>query len=317
MHPVIVVGSIVMDHKWYPVGRLQLHDADYLLWQVERRHGGVGRNVAENLALLGLPVTLTGLSGTDDLARRIEAQLRAAGVRLAVVRAAGGVGRFDVHLDEAGQLERSRIRLPPEELLTWDALLEALPELGNASIVAVETGLAAPLIAELRDYTRQLDIRLLGMPTRLRDFGPRWPLVREMDILVLNEVEAAAMTGLQGGDLLTASAQVRKILAGGPSTVVLTRGSRGVVAASQEEPEPLHFPSRPVSCVDDTGAGDALTAGLAAALINTSDLVSAVGLGLEAAAVTVTCPFSACRKIRYLAKSVDVSRPEGPQHRRR
>jgi pseudouridine kinase len=305
--PVTVIGSIVMDYKWYPVGRLLRRHADYPLWQVQCRHGGVGRNVAENLALLGLPVVFAGLSGVDDLAERMEGQLRAAGVRLAVVRTAGGVGRFDVHLDNAGQLERSRIRLPPEELLTWEALGAVLPELGSTSIVVVETGLAAPMIGTLRDYTHQLGIRLLGMPTRLRDLGPRWPLVRRMDILVLNEIEAAAMTELRGGGLSVARAQVRKILAGGPSMVVLTCGSRGVVAASLEEPEPRHFPARLVSCVDDTGAGDALTAALVAALVNASDLTTAVGLGLEAAGVTVACPYSACRKIRDLAKSADFS----------
>jgi ribokinase len=299
---VTVVGSIVMDHKWHAVGGLMRDSTeDYPLWRVERRHGGVGRNVAENLARLGVPVFFAGLSGVDHLAKEIEDRLREAGVRLAVARMSGGVGRFDVHLDDAGGLTRSRISLPRDELLTWDLLISALPELGDAAVVGVETGLAVPMVAMLRDYTRQRGIRLLGMPTRLADHGPRWPLIREMDILVLNEVEAAIVTRLPGGDLRTARAQISKILTDGPSTVVLTCGDRGVLAASAEEPEPLHFPARQVRCIDDTGAGDALTAALLAGLVEGADLATAVTMGLEAARITVGCPDSSCRRINELA----------------
>ncbi len=298
MCQVTVVGSMVMDYKWYPVGRLsRSSDENYPLWRVERRHGGVGRNVAENLARLGVPVIFAGLSENDKLAAEMEARLREAGAHLAMVRVPDSIGRFDVHLDEAGQLTRSRIRLPGDDLLTWDALISALPGLGDAAVVVAETGLAGLMQARLRDYTRHRGIRLLGMPTRLADYGPRWPLVREMDILVLNEVEATAMTGLPGGDLAAARAQVRQIRASGPSTVVLTCGSLGVVAASTQEPEPLYLPARPVACVDDTGAGDALTAALLAALVRAADLATAVTWGLEAARVTVGCPDSTCRRI--------------------
>ena len=302
MCPIVVIGSMVIDYKWHLVGRLlQKSNENYPLWRVERRHGGVGRNVAENLAWLGVPVFFAGLSGDDELAAEMEARLREAGIQLAVVRVPDGIGRFDVHIDYAGQSTRSRIHLPRADLLTWDALIGALPELGKAAAVVVETGLAEPLHAMLRDYTRHRGIRLLGMPTRLADHGPRWPLVREMDMLVLNDIEAAAMTELPSGDLPAARAQVSKILASGPSTVVLTCGSLGVVAASVEVPEPLYLPARHVVCIDDTGAGDALTAALLAALVNPTDLATALRWGLEAARMTVGCPNSTCRRIGDLA----------------
>lgn len=296
---ITVVGSIVLDHKWYPVGRLSgISAGGYPLWKVERRPGGVGRNVAENLAVLGVPVSFVGLSGTDETAMELESRLAAAGVDLAIVRVPDGIGRFDVHLDDAGQLSRSTIRLPDVELLSWDVLINALPELGNADIVVAETGLAESMLAALRVYTRRRGIRLLGMPTRIAHHGPRWSLIRQLDLLVLNETEAAAITGLpRDGELSTACAQASAILAGGPPVVVLTCGSRGAVMASADEPEPRHIPAQPVPCVDDTGAGDALVSGLLMALAERSDLASAVACGLAAARLVISCPSSSCRRL--------------------
>jgi ribokinase len=299
---VAVIGSIVMDHKWIPVGCFTGRDGQrQSLWRIDRRHGGVGRNVAENLARLGVPVSFVALSGSDGPAEEMAARLRAAGVGLRIVWAPGGVGRFDVLLDEAGRLTHSSIHLPDVDLLSWAALTAALPGLGGAAVVVVETGLSEPMLRTLREHTRARGIRLLGMPTRLAALGSRWPLVREMDILVLNEIEAAAMTGLPGGDLPALRAQVGRLRAGGPDTVVLTCGDRGVVAAGPAEPRPRHFPVAPVLCVDDTGAGDALTAALLAALVEQADLATAVALGIEAARVTVGCPGSTCPRIAAVA----------------
>ncbi|MEV0680151.1 PfkB family carbohydrate kinase [Actinosynnema sp. NPDC050436] len=292
-----VVGSVVLDNKWFPVGSVRTKSADHPLWHVHRRHGGVGRNVAENLARLGVPVFFTGLSGWDAVAAEIEGRLTDTGVRLAVVRVPDGVGRFDVHLDHAGELVRSRICLPDAELLTWDAVSAALPDLGGAAVVAVETGSARRLFEALRFHTSRRGARLLGMPTQLVNLGPRWKLVRQVDILVLNQKEAALLTGLPRGDLSAARDQVRALLAGGPSTVVLTCGGLGAIAASAEDPEPVHYPAQRVTCVDDTGAGDALTAALVAGLVSGADLATSVRSGLDAARVTVGCPAGVCRRV--------------------
>lgn len=302
--PIIVVGSVVMDHKWYAAGQFRGSGGDHPLWRIERRHGGVGRNVAENLARLGFSVVFAGLSGDDEAAAAIERRLRDLGVRLAVMSVPEGVGRFDAHLDAAGQLTQWHIRLPPVDSLTWVALSEAVPDLDEARAVVVETGLAEPMLAQLRDHTRSRRIRLLGMPTRLADLGLRRELINAMDVLVLNESEAAMLTGHPGGDPASAHAQVRRILAAGPTTVVLTCGSRGVVAASADEPEPRHFTVRQVPCVDDTGAGDALTAALLTSLLEDADLPTAVARGLEAARITVGCPHSSCRRVDQLYGSM-------------
>ncbi|ARX89301.1 hypothetical protein SMD44_08788 [Streptomyces alboflavus] len=62
---IVVMGSLVMDRKYFSAGT---HTAaaghrTQAVWSVERHHGGVGRNVAVNLARLGARPSFVGLSG--------------------------------------------------------------------------------------------------------------------------------------------------------------------------------------------------------------------------------------------------------------
>ena len=71
-----------------------------------------------------------------------------------------------------------------------------------------------------------------------------------------------------------------------PPAVVLTLGKRG----ARVLPDGPELPSFPAAAVDTTGAGDALTGALAAALAEGRPLEDAVRFGMAAAAVSVERP---------------------------
>lgn len=103
-----------------------------------------------------------------------------------------------------------------------------------------------------------------------------------VDILIATDAEAALLTGLS-----TADAAART-LARRHGVAAVTLGHDGVQVAARDG-ESAHVPARLVSAIDPTGAGDAFTAGMLAALLRGADpiVAAAEGAALAAQAVTV------------------------------
>src|SRR5262249_22607913 len=107
-------------------------------------------------------------------------------------------------------------------------------------------------------------------------------LVELANILVPNEVEAAL---LEPG-VSTAAAQAARLLKRGPSTVIVTLGEKGALAATGAGIETVGaYPVRPV---DSVGAGEAFCGALAVALAEGLPLTEAVRFACAAGAVSVT-----------------------------
>jgi ribokinase len=106
-----------------------------------------------------------------------------------------------------------------------------------------------------------------------------------IDILVLNESEAAAYAGHDVVDPSSAAEAGALLRARGPDRVLVTLGAQGVVVVDGAGAR--HFPARKVKAVDTTAAGDTFIGALAAALCEGQSLDDAVALGQAASALCV------------------------------
>ncbi|RKT53827.1 pseudouridine kinase [Saccharothrix australiensis] len=287
---------MVRDRKWLRADDLG-PPGGARVWHLVSGHGGIGRNVCENLGRLGAEPAFVGLTEPGAAGEEFERRLVDCGTRLFVRPATGGIGRFDCEIDRAGELAGFTIRLPASGELGWDVVATATDWLRTAGMVVVETGLPEPMLHRLRSWTRSHGVPLCGLPTRVRDFGPRWTVLTGLDLLVLNRDEAAALLDRPGVD--PAEAAVR-LTARGIGTVVVTSGAAGAVSAERGGP-PRAYPVETVECADTTGAGDAFVAGLAAGLGGGLPLPAAIRLGLRASEVTVRCLWSTCSLVSGLA----------------
>jgi len=102
-------------------------------------------------------------------------------------------------------------------------------------------------------------------------------VIEHLDMLVLNEVEAAQLVAETGSNLADFAVQ----------DIVVTLGAEGCRWHSAGA-EPRAFPALPVQAVDTTGAGDTFTGYLVAGLDRGMPVAQAIGQATEAAALMVT-----------------------------
>jgi ribokinase len=243
--------------------------------------GGKGANQALAAALAGATVQLYGAVGRDAFAEVALELLVAAGVELkGVVRVSEPTGCATILVD--AQAENSIViaaganaRAEPEAVA--DAMLGAattlvlqqeVPEAANASLVT-------------RARSRGARVLLNAAPARAVPLD----VLRQLDVLVVNESEAAALATLyrwplEPMALASAAAAVSPRLA-----VVVTLGGKGAIACRAAERWSATAPE--VRVVDTTGAGDAFVGTLAAALDRRASLRAA--LGRAVAAGTLAC----------------------------
>ncbi|WP_182882140.1 PfkB family carbohydrate kinase [Microbispora sp. H10949] len=263
-------------------------------------HGGKAANVAVASARLGAPTRFVGGLGDDADSLAALAALRADGIETGGCAAIDGVatGRSFVYVDKRGG----------QIVMTWPGAADLLPPSRAADAAAgLRPGSVLVLQGEIPVATSAAaaaaappGVRVLLNPSPagpfLSEIGEE--LLRRADVLVLNDGELAALTGpadearpaAAGSDEGVSPAESLLPRTRG-RTVVVTLGERGAEIAGDHGTMLIGVPR--VNAVDTTGAGDAFTGALAAALRAGASVAQGVRLACRVAAVSVTRRFCA------------------------
>jgi ribokinase len=270
-----------------PLSRLPRSGETVIGDRLQRFPGGKGANQAVAAARLGAEVAMVGRVGTDSFGDELLTNLKKDGVSIegvehdpneptgaalilveeggenmiAVARGAGRmVGEADVSRATKGLRERDVLLLQLEIPM---AAVAAAARAGNAAgaRVILNAAPAAPLEAGL---------------------------VSQLEVLVINELEAEAFLGRPAANPAQAEEAARAAVAMGAQSAVVTLGAAGAVLAQGNS---IHrMKAQRVEAVDTTGAGDAFVGALAAALAAGAALVEAAELAGAAGAAAVTKP---------------------------
>lgn len=244
--------------------------------------GGVGRNIAACLGLLGAPVRLVSAVGDDafgDEALRVTA---ACGVDVgAVRRVPGATGTYTAVLDDRGELVAA-----VSDMATVDALVLETVHLTDAALVVLDGNLAHPQAERVVAAAAAADVPLAFEPVSVAKAARLADLVRDLFLVTPNADELAALTGRAADDW---RASVDDLHVRGVEHVWVRHGAEGSWMCSRDA-EPVHLPAAPAIVVDVTGAGDAMLAAWVAAWLRGAAPVEAAAHGHRAAAATVESP---------------------------
>ncbi|TWD73293.1 ribokinase [Kribbella amoyensis] len=250
--------------------------------------GGKGVNQAIAAARMGARTAIVGTIGEDRYGEEFLDLLSTDGVDTGwVVRhpeLGTGVGLPLVLPDGSNSIiivSRANAAITPDDIAAAGEVLTGSRVLSVQLELPVEASRAALQLASTAGATTILTPAPVGPVDA--------SLARYVDILVPNEVEAAALTGLDCDDESQVPVIARKLaeewdLRG----CVVTLGSRGAFVLDRERDLELRVAPHRVATVDTVGAGDAFCGSLAASLAEGAALADAVRLANAAGALSTT-----------------------------
>lgn len=109
-------------------------------------------------------------------------------------------------------------------------------------------------------------------------------LLKCVSILIPNETEASAISGIDINNFETAAAAAERLKGMGVREVIITMGSRGSVVC---DGDCTFVPAVKVNAVDTTAAGDTFCGGVCVALSEGKDLLEAVKFATAASSIAV------------------------------
>jgi 1-phosphofructokinase len=256
--------------------------------EIHLHAGGQGFWIARLVAELGIDVVLCGSYG-GETGRVARALITAEGVDPRGIDATGSNGAY-IHDRRSG--ERIETASMPGDPLTrheLDELYGIVLLEGIESTLTVLGGPTGPPIIPPSTYRRlATDLRANGT-TVVADLSGeplREALDGGVDVLKVSEEELVDAGTVSGRDPAAIVEAMRRLAATGAEHVIATRAAKPALALVDGEVMVVRAPR--LTAEDHRGAGDSLTAGIAATLANGGDLADGLRLGAAAGALNVT-----------------------------
>ncbi|MFC0625602.1 carbohydrate kinase family protein [Kribbella deserti] len=284
---VVVIGGANVDLKVRGLAAIQLHTSNP--GRSTTTPGGVGRNIAENLARLGTATYLIAAIGGDAAGERLLAETEAAGVQVSqVCRSEYPTGTYTAVLDADGSLVVAVSDMTATDRLSPSDVDDAL--IAGASLVILDGNLPGPVLDHALDVARDAGVPVVVEPVsapKAALLGGLFSAERPVFAVTPNLEELQAIIGrpVAGSrDDLVRAAEV--LHARGVEHVWIRLGERGSLLSTAGAGHVLPAMA-PAEVRDVTGAGDAMLAAFAHALLLGADPVEAARYGHAAAALTV------------------------------
>ena len=286
---VIVVGGANVDIKVQTLERAVPGTSNP--GRASRALGGVGRNVAETLARLGVPVSLISAVGSDALGEELLQVTAGAGVEVGrVLRVPGALtGTYTAVLDVSGELLIAVAAMDVMDALTPAALKACQALFGGAAWIVADGNLSEEALSRVLELGAGAGVQVAFEPVSVPKAGRLLPALRAgltPHMVTPNVAELSALVGRSVDDTPASIRGAALILhRQGMQTVWVRRGAQGSLLSTSEGWHALQALSADV--VDVTGAGDAMLAAFLAARLAGESELRAAQYGHAAAALTV------------------------------
>ncbi len=251
---ILVVGASNIDIMGVPRERLVERDSNP--GRVHISHGGVGRNIVENLARLSVSVGFITVLGEDSFGEMIKGRLEKLGVVLHAEKAARTPVYLAIH-DAQKDMFLALNDMEALASLTKDSLQKHEKLMKEAAVVVIDTNLAEEAI----DYVTKTASKVFVDAVSLARVRRLKPYLGKIHTLKLNrdELSTLAETPTDHDDSLQETLQ--RSHQAGVYRIAVTMGAEGALLSDAQGVRKL--PALQVPVVNTTGAGDAFTAGLA------------------------------------------------------
>ena len=306
---IVVIGAVFVDIKGYPESSFVPTGRN--VGRVEQIHGGVGRNVAEDIANCELRPTFVSLvdkSGTGvDVIRKLNNHK----VNTDYIRSTrDGMGTWLAIFDNDGDVAAS-ISKRPDLLPIADILDDHGDEIfRNADSVIIEIDVDKEIVKRTFKLAKKYNKKVFAVVANMSIALERRDFLQSIDCFVCNIQEAGILfsddysqkTVEEMIEIISGKVRAARI----PSMIV-TMGGAGAVYADMEGDKGF-CPARRVEVKDTTGAGDSFCAGVSIGLTYGKTLRESCEIGAMLAASVIVTSENVCPRFlpRELGLDMDV-----------
>ena len=278
----VVCGGVNIDIGAHSFAPLRAKDSNP--GKVELSLGGVGRNIAHNMRLLGVPTYLLTAVGGDSRASQVEQSCRDLGIDLshALHVPDGRTSTYVFVGDSDGDMAIAVSDMEICKKLTPDYFASQLDLLNGAAAVVVDANLPRESIAYL---TEHCTVPVFIDPVSTVKAEKLHGLLGRVHTLKPNRIEAELLSGVKITDDASLHKAAEALLAQGLQRVFISLGGDGVLAAQKDEMQLV--PICKAEMRNATGAGDAMMAALVWSFLSGQSLTESAASGTAAAAIAV------------------------------
>ena len=246
--------------------------------------GGVGRNIAHNLSLLGADVRLLAAYGDDLHGQQVVSSCASLGIDLShALKVPGGTTSTYLYLtDERGEMALAVSDMSICEKITPAYLAEHLKVLNNARVVVADANIPAE---SLRWLAENCTAPLFVDPVSTTKAEKLRDILGKIHTLKPNKLEAELLSGIPIHNEADVEMAADKLLSTGLRRIFISLGADGVYAASHHDSYWLD--NIPGNMVNTTGCGDAFMAALVWAYLEGLDLEESARAGLAAGSIAM------------------------------
>jgi sugar/nucleoside kinase (ribokinase family) len=252
---------------------------------LHRKPGGVSRNIAVHLRLLGNDVAMLGAVGDDGDGDQVIASLAELGIDTRLLMKIDGMSTagYTALLDETGELALGMMNAEVYDLLTIDRLAPHLETFQAQPWWLIDANLPTESIQWLaaNKGTSKFCAATVS-PSKAARFKP---ILDKIDLLIANRAETRVLTGIEINDLAQAKTAIELLRGNGIPDVVITLGAQGVVSSTATGT--AFWRPLPTKVKDVNGAGDAFYSGFLSTYSNPeANFETAMASGLAMASLT-------------------------------
>lgn len=306
---IVVIGAVYVDVKGYP-------EANFIptgrnAGRVEHVHGGVGRNVVEDIANCELRPTFVSLVDESGDGQDVIRKLNNHKVNTEYIwQTRDGMGTwlavFDNDGDVAASISKRPNLMPIAEILDQhgDEIFAA------ADSVIIEIDLDKDIIKRVFKLAKKHDKKVFSVVGNMSIALERRDFMKSIDCFVCNILEAGMLffddySDKCPEDLVDILSE--RVRAAQINSMIVTLGGDGAVYADREGGKG-YCPARKVEVKDTTGAGDSFCAGVAIGLTYGKSLGEACEIGSMLAASVIVTTDNVCPRFlpRELGLDMDV-----------
>lgn len=307
---IVVIGAVFVDIKGYP-------ESSYIpagrnVGRVEQIHGGVGRNVAEDVANCELRPTFVSLVDESGTGMDVIRKLKSHKVNTDYIRITrDGMGTWLAVFNNDGDVVASISKRP--NLL---AIVDSLDRYGDeifrdADSIIIEIDIDKEIVKKTFKFAKKYNKRVYAVVANMSIALERRDFLQSIDCFVCNIQEAGILfsddySGKTPAEMVNIIAE--KVEAARIPGMIVTMGGEGAVYASMQGDKGF-CPARKVEVKDTTGAGDSFCAGAAIGLTYGKSLGEACEIGARLAASVIVTSENVCPRFlpRELGLDFDVN----------